>query len=512
MSIIVRYLAAALFLVGGLAEARQLELSILFTTDVHGHIWPTTDYEGHPDVGGFLRCAGRIETLRAERPASLLLDIGDTFQGAPESFLTGGRLLIDGLNFMGYDAWVLGNHEFDWWPEALRRLHDQADVPFLAANLYFTEEQDNWLPKIRPYIMREIDGVRIAVIGLTTQGIPRWSRPHLLDFALFKPSVETLREVLPRVREEGADIIIVAGHQGYKEKGDDFANEIHAVMRTFPEIDVFIGGHTHTPVHDMLENGVLFVQSGYHGIWLGEVTLVYDTVEKAVVKKSGRLDRMDASVPFHEGLLARWRPQLDAVKEELDQVIGHNPERLTTSPDALGRSPMQNLIAKAIAEGTGADLVLHGSLGEEALEAGPVTYRDVWKVVPYENTIGLLSLTPAEIRTILTENRTRELSDHSLGPYGFTYTIAPFVPEDRRIADLRDLDGNPLQARKRYVVALNSFVLASGGNRYPETRLLADRPESRLRMLPVDTRALVVSYIEKNWKKPSTEVEKEEAK
>lgn len=502
MRLILRVMLFLLAMLSPAARARQVDLTILYTTDMHGNIWPTDSEEGQMDVGGFLRCAARIDEIRAQTANTLVVDVGDSFQGAPESFLTGGSLIVDGLNFMRYDAWILGNHEIDWGPQALAKLHEQAEIPFLAANLYFSGDERNWLPKIMPYVIREIDGIRVAIIGLTTPGIPRWSRPHLLDGAMFMNSVPALQEVMPAVRAEGPDVIVVAAHQGYKVRGDDFASEIQTVMTAFPEIDVLLGGHTHTPVDDMRFNGVLYSQAGYHGIWLGRVDLVYDTVAGAVVSKRGQLQVMDASVPFHQALLARWQPRLDEVKAELDKVIGYNPTRLTTGPDAIGRSPVQQLIARAIAGGTGSGLVLHGSLGDATIEPGPFTYRDVWKIVPYENTVGLLALTPQEIRMVLGENHGRSLSSHSLGPYGFTYTLAPRGPADQRITDLRDDAGDPLQARKRYAVAMNSYVLASGGNRYNGVRNLADQPESRLQMLPVDTRSLVVSYIRKHWNEP----------
>ncbi len=495
------FILFSLIAVGALA--RPVDITLLFTTDVHGYIWPTTDYEGRENVGGFLRCAYQIEQLRAVHTNSLLLDMGDTFQGSPESYLTRGRLLVDGLNVLRYDAWVLGNHELDWGPEALKSLHDQAEVPFLAANLFFNKEEENWLPKIQPYVIREIDGIKIAIIGLTTPGIPRWSRPYLLEGAMFKQSVVTLQEVMPLVKEAGADVIVVAAHQGYKERGDDFANEVQTIARAFPEIDVILGGHSHKPVADMRFGGVLYAQAGYHGIWLGQIDMVYDTVERKVVEKSGRLIDMDDGVPFHAALQERWADDLNAAKIELDQVLGIIPEELSTSADALGRSPVQQLIGQAIADGTGAEIVLHGTLGDESIKAGPITYRDVWKIVPYENTIGVLELTTGEIRSVLSEGRGRYEASRSLAPYGFTYTVAPQGPPEQRLTEFRDLDGNPLHGRRRYAVAMNSYTLASGGNRYNVVRDLADAPESRLRMLANDTRQLVVDHIKRIYGEPA---------
>ena len=477
--------------------AREVNLTILHTTDLHGHIWPTQTYEGQTNVGGFLRCAARIEQIRAEEPNHLLIDCGDTFQGAPESFKTDGRLLIEGLNRLDYDAWVLGNHEFDWGTRLLRARHDQVEVPFLAANLYFNRPENNWLPNIKPFVIREVDGIRIAIVGLVTPGIPRWSRPHLLDGAMFRQSVESLAEILPAVKAETPDVLVVVVHQGYRNRGDDFANQIQAIAKSFPEIDVLLGGHTHTPVEDMRIGPVLFSQAGYYGIWLGRLTLTYDTVKKSVVEKRGVLELMDAAVPYHTELLTLWSNDLARIDQELSLPLGATDVTLSPVPDAYGVSSMQQMICRAIAEGTGAELVLHGSLADDVVTPGELKLRDVWRMVPYENTIGIVSLTPQEIREVLEENFSRKVGSQSLGPYGFTFRMER---DGSRVvvSDLRDVKGEPLHPRKRYRVAMNSYVLASGGERYLSARRLADQPESRLEMLDDDTRDMVTRYLKKH--------------
>jgi 5'-nucleotidase / UDP-sugar diphosphatase len=481
----------------GIAPARTVDITILHTTDLHGHVWPTTSYEGQTNVGGFLRCAARIAQIQKEIPSTILIDCGDTFQGAAESYLAKGRLMIDGLNFMQYDAWVLGNHEFDWGPDALRSLHDMVEVPFLAANIHFNSAGENWLPKIKPYHVLDKEGIRIAVIGLVTPGIPRWSRPYLLNGAQFIDSAEALAEIMPAVKAERPDIIVVAMHQGHKVRGDDFANQIQKVARTFPEIDIMLGGHSHTPVEDMRIGNVLFSQAGYHGIWLGRVDLRFDTVEKKVIAKRGMLEVMNDTIPYHEGLLAKWKNELDVSGDKLANVFGETKVELSTVPDKYGQSTMQQLICRAIAEETKAEFVLHGSLGDESIPPGTLFYRDAWRMVPYENTIGVVNLTPQEIKDILVENYSRPVTAHSFGTYNLRFSLnhADGVIE---IDNLRDGQGEMLHPRKRYRVALNSYVLASGGERYLKTRKLAELPESRLTMIDKDTRAMVVDYIREN--------------
>lgn len=479
--------------------SRNVEITLVHTTDLHGHIWPTVDYDGNDDLGGILRCASKIESIREEKSNVLLIDCGDSYQGSPESYLSEGKLIVDAFNVLDYDAWVLGNHEFDWGTTILGKRHDQVTGPFLAANLYFMSPSENWLPKIQPYIIREVEGVKIAIIGLVTPGVPRWSRPQLLDHALFKRSIETLENLWPEIEAEKPDVIVLATHQGYKHRGDDFANEIEAISKSFPEIDVIIGGHTHQPIQEMKYGNVLFTQAGYHGIWLGEVNLQYDTVKGAVIEKSGTLHLMDQSIPYHEGLLQIWNQTLNAANEVLTNIIGVVKEPLDAKPDRLGLSSMQQFLCRAIADGVDADFVLHGSLADKSIPAGEISYRDVWNIVPYENTIGVISITPSQIRSVLEENFSRRLYHYSLGPYGFSFDLEK-NNHKVEIKKIRNSSGDALHARKKYRVAFNSYVLASGGERYMAVRHLADMPESRLEMLLVDTRGLVVELLKSNMR------------
>lgn len=162
-----------------------------------------------------------------------------------------------------------------------------------------------------------------------------------------------------------------------------------------------------------------------------------------------------------------------------------------------GQSPVQQLIAAAIAKAVKADVVLHGLLTEESLAAGPIRRRDAWRLVPYENRIGVVSLTPQELREILEENAEQSGTIHFLGALGLSYDLRPGAPRGERIRHLALADGSRPHPRKRLRVALNSYSLASGGGRFPALRRIAERPTSRLRMTNIDTRSALVDYVRK---------------
>ncbi len=158
------------------ALARPIDITVLYTTDIHGHLQPTSDYDGNQGVGGMLRCATRIEQIRSEKENVLLVDCGDLIQGSAESYLTEGRSTIQAMEYLAYDAWTLGNHEFDWGLPKLLALHDTTRLPMLAANIVGR-------PAANPIHCRacsrlscvNVKGVRVAVVGPDHAG-----RAHLV--------------------------------------------------------------------------------------------------------------------------------------------------------------------------------------------------------------------------------------------------------------------------------------------------------------------------------------------
>lgn len=481
------------------AGARQVEITILHTTDLHGRVLPTVDYDGRRDVGGMLRCATAIEKARAERPQALLVDCGDLFQGSAESYLTDGRLMTRVLEWLRYDAWVLGNHEFDWGLPKLQALQDGTRLNMLAANIVGRPGVATPLPRVRPYVIREVDGVKVALVGLITPGVPTWSTPDLLGDAWFERSVAALKRVIPQVRAEDPDILILATHQGYRTFGDDHANEINAIAREFPDFDAIIGGHSHTPVERALVGGrTLFTQAGYYGIWLGQLDLTYDTVARKVVQHRARLHPVDQNVPRHAALEELVRDDLNRAEAYLAERVGEAAEAIPFATDAFGRSPVQMLICRAIAEAADAEIVLHGLLDESPLAAGPLSMADVWRVVPYENRIAVALLTAEELQEILRENGQRRGNIQFMGALGLSYDWGEAAPGQAEVHHLRLPDGSPLHPRKRFRVAMNSYVVASGGQRFRRLREIVERPESRLRLLDIDTRSAVRSYVGRN--------------
>jgi 2',3'-cyclic-nucleotide 2'-phosphodiesterase/3'-nucleotidase len=481
------------------AAAREVPVTILHTTDLHGNLLPATDYNGTTNVGGLARCATVIRQVRAQEKNVLLLDAGDTIQGTAASWLADGQVMVRALNHLRYDAWVLGNHEFDWGLGKLTGCVARAQMPVLAANI-------KGMAKVEPFVIREVDGVKVAIVGLTTPGIPTWSRPRLIPGLEFADSVETMRGLLAAVKRAGAQVIVLVVHQGFKEGGDDHANQVIALARRFPEVDVIIGAHTHREMPEFKVGGVLYTQAGYHGCWLGRVDLVFDTEQRRVTRHEAKTIRLDESVAVDAELVKLVGADLARAERHLAEVVGEATGEFTAKGAPKRESAVHELLCAAIADGLSrqgvkVDAVLHGVLNAKAtLPSGPVTVGGLWELVPYENSIGVARLTSVQLREILDENAGAYEKTEFRGLWGLTSEIKPSAPAGERVLAL----GWPA-GRERVAVAFNSYDLASGGLRWRKLREIVDAPEAGLVEYALTTREALVDYWRRQGKiRPQT--------
>ena len=478
-------------LLAAAAGAREVPLTILYTTDLHGHLGAVPSKKEPRGAGGLLRCATLIEQVRAREPNVLLLDDGDTIQGSAESWLTGGRSMLRALELLHYDAWCLGNHDFDWGTTNLLHLLAQSSLAVLAANI------EPALPNVRPFLIKEVHGVRIAILGLTNPWIPKWTRPELLGDYRFPDPVETLAGLLPIVRALKPDVLLLLIHEGYHPAGDDGANSIRAIAKRFPEFDAILGGHLHEVVVAPPGLGVLYLEAGCHGGAVGRVDFVFDTDQHKVTRRAASVLLASNGVPESAGLRRLLARDLACAERYLAEPVGTAAQPVVAAGAVHGQSPLQQLLCAAIAEKVQATIVLQGALSDSGLAAGPVTMRDLWRIVPYENSIGLAQLTLPEIQTILEENAPLG-GDHFLGVWGLAYDLHPTAAPGQRVQRLRLADGTTPPVGQRFAVALNSHTLASGGGRFPTVVQLVARPAARFVLTTNDTRTAVADYLRRH--------------
>ncbi len=476
--------------------AREVPLVLLHTTDLHGRLVNLVPDPGVAPEAGLWRCATLVRRIREREPNVLWVDCGDTVQGTLESLASAGRVVVEALGKAGCDAWVIGNHEFDWGLEALRGLVERAPMPVLAANLGPAPGAPPPLPGLRTWLVREVGGVRVGIVGTTHPTTPRWQPPGALDGLVIRAPQDAIADVLPAVRAAGADVLVLAIHEGLRPGREDPAPGALALAGRFPEFDVILGAHTHEAIPEQtLGGGVLYAQAGFHGQWLGRVDLMYDTVQRRVVRKTGTLLPVDGSVDPDDRLAALAVPAVSRASNQLERVLARVSGPWTTNGVVAGDEPAARLLRAAIGEACEVDVVLHGRLSEADPPDAEFRLRDVWRLVPYENRIGICRWTVAEIRAAL-EEMLGTPSRTSVGISGLRVHLDPDAPAGERVLKIEMPDGSAPHPRRRFRVAMNSHSIASAGGRWPRVRQMAITPEAALEMTGVDTRTALTRWLE----------------
>lgn len=483
--------AAALGLGAGGRQARTI--SIFHTTDLHGHILPTRTYDGLEDVGGFARCASLIRQWRLESPHSILVDVGDVYQGTPESLESGGGLMMDLFGRLGYDAWTLGNHDFDWGPEVLEKNLAASKPTVLTANFQrggkLPGTFDGAWERVRPWMMKEVGGFRIALIGLITPGLPFWLTPDTLGGVEVSDPAAALQRSVTEAVAAGADAIVVMGHMGWRYD-DDFANPLRETLRQVKGVDVYLGGHSHQDQPSWLTHGVLCTQAGYHGIHCGRVDLTFDMESRKLLDRRAFSLLTDARFPLDPLVMELAAPDMKAAEEQLARPLGsvENP-----IPGTGRDSRLVQLFCEFFAEalernGTPVDGVFHGTFNTGDLPAGELTVADCWKILPYENLLVVAEVSAEELVEIFIEDAQDTRSDRTLWPFELVLD-----PQERPVRFRHK--GRQVAPGQRFKIAFNSYDSQSGGRRLMRLRDIATSAAAKRITTPIDTRSALIEGI-----------------
>ena len=454
-SFVVLLLLSCLLAAAVAAEAASVDIAIVHTNDTHARLQPImVDNEQR---GGMARVAGLVEVIRLLYPGRVLwLDAGDTTHGTNVANLFYGESVVDVLHAAGVDAMAIGNHDFNYGQDVLRARMAQANYPVLAANIVYTETGDSFA---QPYAVFELDGVTVAVIGLSTQDTPIVTHPKNVAGLTFRDPVEVAAELVPQLDAQ-ADLVVVLSHVGFDEDV--------RLAREVPGIDVIVGGHSHTQLDEPVQVGdTIIVQANEYGKFLGYLSLTVD--DGRVVDYAGRLLPVTADTPVALAIQQRideWSAQLDA---RLDQVVGRSLVDLNGAREFVRtqETNLGNLVADILRETVGADIGLTNGGGIRAsIAAGDVTLRDIYTVLPFDNVLVGIELTGEQILAAL---------EHSVSAYpaqlggflqvsGLTFTFDANRPAGQRVVEVL-VGGEPLDPNRVYRVATNDF-LAAGGDGY----------------------------------------------
>ncbi|UUZ80958.1 metallophosphoesterase [Paenibacillus sp. P26] len=296
----------------------SLKLTILETSDIHGNMLPIQYANNQPTEYGFAKIASLIREERRREGHLLLVDNGDLIQGTPLAYhharlnAHSDNPMISCLNELGYDAAVIGNHEFNYGPELLGKAVRESRFPWLSANIVDASTGEPFFGK--PYIIKTYgDGLRVALLGLTTHYIPHWEKAEHIEALRFEDALVTAKRWVRHLREEEqADVVVLSYHGGFErhlETGEPSEaltgeNQGYAICAEVPGIDVLLTGHQHRTISGEYVNGVLVVQPGSAGTYLAKVNL-------SLRQEEGRWRVTDkASEPLSPQGRNRTRPYL----------------------------------------------------------------------------------------------------------------------------------------------------------------------------------------------------------
>ncbi|ELB2105202.1 bifunctional UDP-sugar hydrolase/5'-nucleotidase [Vibrio parahaemolyticus] len=475
------------------------KLTVLHTNDHHGRFWQNK----HGEYGMAARKT-LIDDLRdeiqAEGGSVLLLSGGDINTGVPESDLQDAEPDFKGMSKIGYDAMALGNHEFDNPLDVLFKQQDWANFPMLSANIY---DKKTGKRLFQPYAMFNKQGIKIAVIGLTTEDTAKLGNPEFIGQVDFRNPKAEAKELIAELKKtENPDLIFAVTHMGHYENGNRGINAPGdvALARYLNEgdLDMIVGGHSQEPVcmegpnvikknfkpgdecQPDQQNGTYIVQAHEWGKYVGradyefrngELSMVsYDLIPVNLKKKinvDGQSQRVfvQDEITQDKAMLDFLRPFQEKGQSQLNVKIAESNGKLEGDRDVVRfqQTNLGRLIATAHMERAKADFAVMNSGGvRDSIEAGDITYKDVLTVQPFGNMVSYVDMSGQEVLDYLNIVATKPVDS---GAYAQFAGISMRIENDK-VTNVF-IGNKQLRLDGRYRFTVPSYN-ASGGDGYPK--------------------------------------------
>ena len=496
-------------------QTKTVKMKVIETSDVHGHFFPW-DFMNNKPIGGTLTRANTYISREREKYGDhlLLIDNGDILQGQPCVYWTNyvmpedENLAASVINYMKYDAETVGNHDIEPGHKVYDKWIREVRCPLLGANIvkdtYKNAEAhpDHIYTGLQPYSVHFVDGIKICIIGMLTPAIPNWLNKSIWKGIEFEEMVACAKKWISYIQEnEKPDLIFGLFHSGL-DGGiitDEYEeNATKSVAEEVPGFDIIFFGHDHQVHNEWITNKegqrVLCIDPSCYVKNVAEAEIELTIEDGKVTKKDIKGEIVNVSdEAIDQQMLAHFQPQIDAVKEYVDQKIGTFASAIYTRESFFGNSAFTDLIHNLQLQITHADISLTAPLSFNAvIDAGDVTMADMFKLYRFENLLFVLNMTGEEVRKHLEysydmwTNQMTSPDDHILllndamkedqqrtgfkyytfnfdSACGIDYEVDVTKPDGQKVRILRMSNGEPFDEHKWYKVAMNSYRANGGG-------------------------------------------------
>lgn len=502
------FLVLIFFLIGLVTgQEKDVKLKIVQTSDIHGNFYPYDFILSRDAAGSLARVHAFVQKERSTYKNNLiLLDNGDILQGQPTAYYynyidtVSPHLTAEIMNFMGYDAGNMGNHDIETGRAVFDRWSADCRFPILGANIVETATGKT---HFKPYEVLERDGVKVVVLGLITPAIPVWLSENLWKGLRFDDMEDTARKWMKIIREkENPDLVIGIFHAGQDAMlmgGKYRENASLDVARNVPGFDIVLMGHDHAreckKVVNAAGDSVLIVDPASNGIVVSNIDVALKLRNGKVVDKkvSGVLSETE-DYGISDEFMTHFAAQYATIRNFVSKKIGRFTETVSTRPAYFGSSAFIDLIHTLQLEISGAEISFAAPLSYDAkIGKGDVYVNDMFNLYKYENMLYTMKLSGKEIHGALEmsydlwTNRMQSPDDHLLlfrenrregaadraslknlsfnfdSAAGIIYTVDVTKPRGEKVTILSMADGTPFDMNKIYKVALNSYRGNGGG-------------------------------------------------
>lgn len=486
------------------AELVPMHLKILAVNDFHGQL-STGRKVGGKDVGGAAYLAAYIKQYRTQAPYSLTVHAGDMVGASPPvSALFQDQPSMEFMNTLGFDVGTVGNHEFDEGLKELYRLvkggchptagcWEGAKFPYINSNVIDTSTGKTIFP---PYAIINVAGARIGFVGAVLKDTPTIVTPSAVAGLEFRDEAASINAAVADLHQQGVHAIIVLIHQGGTQSpsGGDLTGPIVDIAnRLDPDVDVVISGHTHQYTNAMV-NGKLITQAFSYSTAFANIDLTIDRAKRDIVdKKADIVTTYNQGVAPDPAVAALVKKYEDKVAPLVNRVVGTAAGPITADQNPAGESALGDLIADSQRAAMKTQFGFTNPGGIRAsIEAGPVTWGELYSIEPFANDLVKMTLTGDQIYRMLNQQwqpqQDGSITTRFLQISGMSYTWNDARAVGDKVVEVRGPDGQPIDRAASYTLVVNSF-LATGGDGFSVLKEGTNRETG-----PVDLEALV-NYI-----------------